>query len=191
MPRQLGKFLNCLGISRNAWFLQMPATYILKVLITIPKGIAPVKSYMNKLQKFFTVCLFLCIWFKYLSNFVLTKNWRPRQLPLLPQPCYSPAQNLTQKLKKKLNYCLFPPNIAFFPKIFIKFAGGEGLFSKFQGEGVAFKPPSNLSPCAHVPCVSKIVACKVKNIDAIIFGMFSYKQRIGYRLARSFSHIEN
>jgi len=31
-----------------------------------------------------------------------------------------------------------------------------------------------------LPCVSKIVAFIVKNIDTIIFGMFSYKQRIGY-----------
>ncbi len=31
----------------------------------------------------------------------------------------------------------------------------------------------------------------VKNIDTIIFGMFSYKQRIGYRLAQSSTHIEN
>jgi len=29
-------------------------------------------------------------------------------------------------------------------------------------------------------CVSKIVACIVKNIDTVFFGIFSYKQRIGY-----------
>jgi len=76
--------------------------YVLEFLITIPMRIALVKSYMNKLQtrikerypkwsNFLTVFLFLCILFKYFSSFALPKNWRPRQLPLSPRPCYGPA----------------------------------------------------------------------------------------------------
>jgi len=65
------------------------------------------------------------------------------------------------------------------------------LWTAFQGSAsLALQWPVLWLGCLHqlvLPCVSKIVAFVVKNIDTIIFGMFSW---LG-RMAQSLTHIEN